>query len=139
VKTGKARYVFRLYPFLDDGSASKESDQAANASLCAAEQGRFWDYHDMLFANWNSENAGAFTDKRLVAFAESLGLNLTDFNACFDDNKYKDQIAKDLADGKSAGVTGTPSLFVNGVIVRPGFVPTYNDISQAVEAALASQ
>lgn len=139
VKTGKARYVFRQYPFLDDRVAAKESDQAANASMCAAEQGRFWDYHDLLFANWNSENAGAFTDKRLVAFAETLGLNMTDFNSCFEDNKYKDQIDKDLADGQSAGVSGTPSLFVNGQIVRPGFVPTYDDISQAVEAALASQ
>lgn len=136
VKTGKARYVFRHYPFLDDQVASKESDQAANASMCAGEQGRFWDYHDMLFANWESENAGAFSNKRLVAFAETLGLNMTDFNACFDDNKYKDQIDKDLADGKSAGVSGTPSLFVNGEIVRPGFVPSYDDISQAVEAAL---
>jgi len=136
VKTGKARYVFRHYPFLDDQVASKESDQAANASMCAGEQGRFWDYHDMLFANWESENAGAFSNKRLVAFAETLGLNMTDFNACFDDNKYKDQIDKDLADGKSAGVSGTPSLFVNGEIIRPGFVPSYDDISQAVEAAL---
>ncbi len=139
VETGKARYVFRHFPFLDDQAVTKESDQAANASMCAAEQGRFWDYHDLLFANWNGENAGAFSDKRLVAFAESLGLDMEKFNACFKENRYKDQIDKDRADGTRAGVTGTPSVFVNGKIVSPGFVPSYDDIAKAVDEALNTQ
>ncbi|HSF82032.1 MAG TPA: DsbA family protein [Anaerolineales bacterium] len=138
VSTGKARYVFRHYPFLDDRVVSKESDQAANASMCASEQGRFWDYHDILFANWNSENAGAFSDKRLVAYAENLNLDMASFNSCFKENTYKEQIDKDLADGTSAGVQGTPSLFVNGQHITPGFIPSYAEVSQAVEAALSS-
>jgi protein-disulfide isomerase len=138
VATGKVRYVFRHYPFLDDRSATKESDQAANASMCAAEQGKFWEYHDYLFANWNSENAGAYSDKRLVAFAESLGLDMGAFNDCFKENRYRDDIQQDLSDGTRAGVTGTPSVFVNGQIIRPGFVPSYEDITQAIETALAS-
>lgn len=136
VATGKVRYVFRHYPFLDDRSTAKESDQAANASMCAAEQGKFWEYHDFLFANWNSENAGAYSDKRLVAFAEALGLNMGDFNACFNENRYKDDIQRDVSEGTQKGVTGTPSVYVNGQILRPGFVPSYDDIVQAVEAAL---
>jgi len=137
VATGKVRYEFHQYPFLDDRVATKESDQAANASLCAAEQNRFWEYHDTLFANWNGENQGAFSDKRLVAFAEAIDLDMNTFNSCFESNKYKDRISQDLNEGTSLGVTGTPSVFVNGQTVRPGFIPTFQDIQQAVEAALA--
>ena len=137
VATGKVYYEFHEYPFLDDSSATKELDQAANASMCAAEQNRFWDYHDTLFANWNGENQGAFVDKRLVAFAETVGLDMNAFNSCFDSNKYKDQINADLNLGTQLGVTGTPSVFVNGQIVKPGFIPSFQDIQQAVDAALA--
>ena len=138
VATGQARYVFRHYPFIDDASLSKESDQAANASMCAAEQDRFWDYHDILFANWNGENAGAFSDKRLVAFAESIGLNMEQFNPCFEENRYRDVIEQDKTEGTQAGVNGTPSVFVNGSILNPGHVPTYQEIATAIETALAS-
>jgi len=139
VATGKAHYVFHHYPFIDDNAASKESDQSANASMCAAEQGRFWDYHDILFANWKGENEGAYSDKRLVAFAETIGLKMDDFNSCFGANKYKAEIQKDFQDGQQAGVSGTPSVFVNGTIIKPGFVPSYQDIAQAIESAIAAQ
>ncbi len=139
VATGKARYVFHHYPFLDTNSATKESHQAANASMCANEQGRFWDYHDILFTNQSGENQGAFTDKRLAAFAESIGLDMTKFNDCFESNRYKDQIEQDKADGEKAGVQGTPSVFVNGKLIKPGYVPTFQDISAAIDAALPSQ
>ncbi len=135
VQTGIARYEFHQYPFLDDRSAIKESDQAANASLCAAEQDRFWEYHDMLFANWNGENQGSYSDKRLVAFGEALELDMNTFNACFESNKFSEEITQDLNEGARLGVTGTPSVFVNGQVVRPGFIPTFEDIQQAVEAA----
>ena len=138
VATGQVYYVFRHYPFLDDKSASKESDQAANASMCAAEQDRFWDYHDMLFANWDGENNGNFVDRRLTAFAETLGLNMNDFNSCFRENRYKAQIDQDFQDGVKLGITGTPSVFVNNQAVAPGYVPTYEAIKAAVDAALAA-
>lgn len=138
VAPGQVRYVFRHYPFIDDRAPTRESDQSANASMCASEQDKFWEYHDYLFANWNRENAGAFSDKRLVAFAEALGLDMGEFNACFKENRYKDLIDQDLAAGNQAGVTGTPSVFVNGKIVRPGFVPSYEEIAQAIDAASGS-
>lgn len=137
--TGKIRYEFRHFPFIDDRSGTKESDQAANASMCASEQAKFWEYHDYLFANWNGENQGSFSDKRLVAFAEALGLDMAKFNDCFNANRYKDVIDKDLADGNQAGVQGTPSVFVNGQILKPGFVPSYEEIAQAIDAAIAGQ
>ena len=137
VATGKVYYTFRHFPFLDDGSVRKESDQAANASMCAAAQNRFWDYKKILFANWNGENQGAFADNRLVAFAETLGLDTDAFNKCFQADSYHDEIAADLAAGRMKGVQGTPSVFVNGEHITPGYVPNFQQISQAVEAALA--
>lgn len=136
VVTGKVYYQFKQFPFIDTNSTTKESHQAANASMCAAAQNRFWDYHDMLFANWNGENQGSFTNKRLVAFAQDLGLNMNEFNTCFQNNTYKDQIDKDYAEGQAAGVTGTPSVFVDGKEVSPGYIPTYDQIQQAIDAAM---
>jgi protein-disulfide isomerase len=136
ITPGKVYYVFHNYPFLDDRAATKESDQAANASMCAADQGRFWDYHQMLYANWKGENEGNLSDKRLTAFAESLGFDMTKFNACFKANQFKDQINADLKLGQDMGAQGTPSLFVNNKIVAPGQVPTYEEIKAAVDAAL---
>lgn len=137
VPTKKIYYTYRQFPFIDDNSIAKESDQAANASMCAAEQNRFWDYKQILFANWNGENQGAFTDKRLIAFAEALNLDMTTFTKCFNENTYKAEIDSDLQAGRSLGATGTPSVFVNGVQVSPGFIPTYDELSQAIDAALA--
>lgn len=134
ITTGKVYYEFKQFPFLDSNGPGNESHQAANASLCAAAQGRFWDYHDMLFANWIGENVGSFTDKRLVAFAEDLGLNMDEFNSCFNSNEFQSKINEDLAAGRDANVSSTPSVFVNGQLVQI----TYDQISQAIDNALAS-
>jgi protein-disulfide isomerase len=139
VETGKILYTFHHYAFIDSMVATNESHQSANASMCAGDQNRFWDYHDILFANWNGENQGAFSDKRLVAFAENLSLDMTSFKACFSQDKYADQIAKDFADGQAVGVSGTPSVFVNGTQVNPGFVPSYEQLASIIDAALAGE
>jgi protein-disulfide isomerase len=138
VSTGDVYYIFRHFPFLDNRAPRNESDQAANASMCAAEQDQFWHYHDTLFANWDGENQGAFNDNRLVAFAESVGLDMPEFNPCFNQNRYRDEIETDLATGTAVGVTGTPSVLINGRIISPGFVPSFSQISEAVEAELAN-
>jgi protein-disulfide isomerase len=136
VSTGNARYVFHHYPFLDgDGVGSGESDQAANASMCANEQDKFWEMHSILFANWNGENKGAFSNRRLQAMAESIGLDMDAFNSCFNANKYEAEIQADFELGGNMGVSGTPTVFVNGQRVgAPGQVPSYQDIADAVAA-----
>lgn len=136
VEPGMAYYVFHQYPFLDDRIAEKDSDRAANAAECAAEQNRFWDYNDILFANYNGI-AGEYRENRLIAFAESLDLDMDSFNACYEAELYQDKIDEDIQLGIDMGVGGTPSLFVNGVDVSPGRVPTFEQIKAAVEAALA--
>ena len=138
VSTGKARYVFHNYPFIDDNTnplGGGESDQAANAAMCANEQGKFWEMHSILYANWNGENQGNLSDRRLQAMAESIGLDMTKFNACFSANKYESDIQADFNKGKDMGVNGTPSVFVNGQPAgQPGKIPSYDEIAQAVNA-----
>lgn len=136
VSTGKVYYVFHHYPFLDDAYSTKESDQAANASMCAGAQGKFWEYHDILYANQNGENQGGFRDKVLVTIAENLSLDLTQFNKCFESNTFKAQINDDIASGKALGVNSTPSVFVNRILVKPGSTPRIDDMQQAIDAAL---
>jgi protein-disulfide isomerase len=140
VETGLVYYTFHMYPFIDGmGITGGESDQAANAAMCASEQDKFWDYHDLLFANWNGENQGAFADPRLVVLAENLGLDMAAFNKCFEANTYVAEINQDLQAGQAAGVQGTPSVFVDGTIVTPGYIPSYDQLAQAIEAALAGK
>lgn len=134
VETGKAYYVFHNYPFLDRNSTTKESRDAANASLCANEQGKFWEYHDTLFVNWNGENEGNFNPTRLISFATAIGLDADDFTACVNEDRYADEVQASFDLGASLGVSGTPSVFVNGQQVKPGFIPSFEDIAAAVEA-----
>lgn len=131
IPAGRVYYRFRHWPFI-----GQESLQAANASMCANAQGHFWDYHDMLFANQTGENVGAFADRRLVAFAEQLGLNMSDFNTCFNQNQYQSEIQNDYSDGSQRGVSGTPAVFINGVQLAPGFIPSYDQIVQAIDDAI---
>ena len=138
VTSGRVYYVFHSFLVIDQAtwdSPKKESHQAANAAMCAADQNRFWDYHDILFNNWTGENVGDDTDPRLIAYAQSLNLDMQKFNACFKANSFKAKIDADIAFATKLGVDGTPSLFVNGVQVTPGYMPTYNLILQAIKDA----
>ena len=114
VATGKVRFEYHHYIVVDSIVGGNESQRAAEASECANEQGEFWNYHKMLFANWNGEGEGAFVDRRLKVFAETLGLDTQKFNQCFDSGRYAGEVRADTRLGQSLGVTGTPTVFVNG-------------------------
>lgn len=126
IDTGKVRMVFRHYPLPFHTNAQK----AHEAALCADDQGQFWEYHDTLFANQQSLGVAA-----LKQYAVTLGLNAATFNECLDSGKYAQAVQDDLAAGSAAGVSGTPSFFVNGQLVV-GAQP-YSAFQQAIEAALA--
>lgn len=120
-----------------------ESGAAAQAAYCAGDQGKFWEMHDLLFANQTGENVGAFADRRLVAFAEQLDLDMGEFNDCFDSGKYSDLITQDAKDGLQAGIQATPSFVltytVNGETVTKiieGAQPI-DEFKTQIEAALA--
>jgi len=103
---GQVRVVYRHFPI---DSIHPRARAAAEASACAHEQGRFWEYHDALFAN-----ARALEDADLERYAGGLSLDLGAFRACVAEGRYREAVERDLADGRSAGVSGTPSFFVNG-------------------------
>ena len=108
VTNGTVKIVFRHFAFIGE-----ESLRAAEATECANEQGKFWEYYDTLFANQAGENAGAFADDKLQGFARGLGLDMTAFDACFSSGKYRAAIQQETANGKLRGVNSTPTLFVN--------------------------
>jgi len=108
VADGTVYFVYRSY----GNFIGPESKAAAEAAYCAGDQGKFWEYHDILFANQTGENVGAFTDKRLSAFAEALSLDMDAFNSCYNGGKYADRVDQDKVDGTAAGVTGTPAFLL---------------------------
>jgi protein-disulfide isomerase len=139
VDKGGVYYVFHQFPFLDDQSADKRSDRAANAAECAVEQGKFWDFKELLYLNQGQEATnGEFSPERLAAFANSLGMDTARFSACLKENRYQSAIDQDLKLGSELKITGTPSLFVNGKEVSPGRVPTLQEILAAVQQANAA-
>lgn len=131
IKTGKAKFVYRDFAFLGE-----ESTWAAEASECAKEQGKFWEYHDYLYNHQQGENEGAFAIKNLKSFARILGLNQQQFDACLDNHTYLDEVEKDTAAGRAAGVQGTPTNFINGVALT-GAVP-FERFEEIIEKELGS-
>ena len=115
IDTGKVLFVYRsMGNFVSQniGGARTESQDAASAAYCAGDQNKFWEMHAHLFANVLGEDAGSFTDRRLQAIAEKIGLNMGEFNSCYSSGKYEDRVQQDLKDGQAAGITGTPGFLV---------------------------
>ena len=103
---GKIRLVHKDLP-LD--SIHPQSRQAAEAARCADEQGKFWSYHDVLYAN--SSNA---SQENLKSYAKEVGLDVNAFERCLGSGKFRAVVQRDLMDGAQLGVTGTPTFFING-------------------------
>lgn len=127
VKTGKVKLVYRDFPL----EFHPEAELAAMAAECADEQGKFWEYHDVLFAN--QELLG---DANYKKWAEDLGMDTEQFNGCYKGLKYLNEVRADMADGQKYGVSGTPAFFVNGKLIS-GAQP-YTVFEQEIEAALAA-
>ncbi len=130
IETGRVRLVFRHFPIL-----GPESTAAASASMCANEQGSFWPYHDLIFANQSSGNTGGFSNERLVAFADHLGLDVEAFDACLRSNRYISDVNADFQNGQDLRVPGTPGIVVNGQLLENS---SYDFIAPVIEAALAA-
>ncbi len=130
VRTGEVRIEYRNFAFL-----GQESIEAANASLCAAEQDAFWPYASYLFANQQGENTGSFCEARLQAIAQEMGLEMDPFERCSSRNEMRSQVQTQRAQGLEQGVNSTPTFFVNGKMVR-GAVP-YDQFRLEIVAALA--
>jgi len=134
VETGKVYYTFHSFIVVDTNDGSDASYRSANAAMCAAEQGLFWEYHDTLFTNQVTEAVSLFTDERLATMAQNLNLDMIAFNQCFKEKRYSDDIRNDIYQGQSLSITGTPSIFVNGT-----FIGSYDQLSTAIDAALVGK
>jgi len=121
----KVRIVFRQFPLAMHQNAQK----AAEAALCANDQGKFWQMHDAMF----TDQAG-LTPEALKAKAKTIGLNTETFAACLDADKHTKEIQADMAAGSAAGVQGTPAMFVNGRFIN-GAVPV-DDITKVIDEEL---
>ncbi len=139
IDTGKIKFAFRDFPFLGQPTtdpAGDESMNAANAARCANDQGKFWDYHDYLYSHQGQEDGGTFSKDNLKKFASDMGLNASQFNLCVDNNVHLADAKNDMDSGKTYGVSGTPTVFINGVELV-GAQP-YSVFKQVIDQQLAS-
>ncbi len=107
---GQIKLAFRDFPMR---TLHPQAQMAAEAGRCAEEQGKFWEYHDALFATDQSK----LNEASLIAAAQSIGLDEKAFTSCLASGRFKAQVEKDVQDGTRAGVSGTPGFFINGEFV----------------------
>ena len=129
VDTGKVKIVFRHYPLPFHANAQK----AGEAAECANRQGKFIQYHDVLFTKGQADGTGLDVAS-LKQYASDLKLNTSKFNSCLDNGETAQVVKDDMAAGQAAGVSGTPTMFVNGNRIV-GAQP-FTAFEQAIEAAL---
>ncbi len=128
---GKVRFVYRDFPL---SSVHPYAQKAAEASECADDQGKSWEYHDILFANQSVLDVAS-----LKTYADQLGLDTATFNECLDEGKKSSEVGKDSEDARASGVTGTPAFFINGQLVS-GAIPfeDYTDSNGATQPGFKS-
>jgi protein-disulfide isomerase len=131
VEPGDLRIVYRDFAFLGE-----ESTDASIGARCAEDQGRFWQFHDYLFANQAGENRGAFSLLRLEAMAERVGIDMAQYRACRDDPETRQAVLADRDEARQIPINSTPTLIV-GERQFAG-VPEYGQLSQAIDEALAA-
>ena len=130
IETGQVHYEYRSFgDFLGPQSAT-----AAEAAYCALDQGQFWRYHDILFLNWAGEGSGDYSQDRLLAYADALGLDVKAFSDCLENGEYRYKVEEDVTNARADDIRATPSFLINGKLVE-GALP-YRDFEQEIETAL---
>ncbi len=132
------KYVLRDFPLT---SIHPWAQKASEAAECADDQDKYWEYHDLIFENQSVLNSTSQTGgltgvlDTFKSYAADLDLDTSTFDDCLNSDKYAAEVEKDLQDGQSYGVTGTPGFFVNGVQLK-GAQP-FSAFQQIIDAALA--
>ena len=134
VETGQVYFISRSAGDFNQTS----SDLAAEAAYCAADQNRYWDYKDIVFANqgilfFSGIN---YINNYLLAFAETLDLDMKAFEDCLEDSHNRDRVLEDGVDAQANGINSTPSFLINGSLVR-GNIP-YEEFKIRIEGALTA-
>ena len=123
----KLRFVWRDFPII-----TAQSPKAAEAGQCAFDQGKFWQYHDLLY-----QRAPALSVSDLKSYAAELGLDTERFNRCLDSGEKTSVIDADVAEGRNKGVTGAPAFFINGQLIS-GAQPIEN-FRSVIDAELSGE
>ena len=123
--------MYRDFPLT---SIHEYAQKVAEATECADDQGKFWEYHDLVFANQSAIDVDS-----LKGYAAELDLDTATFNDCLDEGKQSSEVEKDSEDAQAAGVSGTPAFFINGEFVS-GAIPfeDYPDQSGAMQPGFKS-
>lgn len=130
VNTGKVYLVYRSF----NNNPADQYGIAGQAAYCAGDQGKFWEMHDTIFANFNQNG---YTNSQLESIAKEIGLDKGAFSSCIASGKYAETITADFEAGIDAGVTGTPSFTINGLLAIEGF-REFDAFAEQIESALAS-
>ncbi|HYM11701.1 MAG TPA: thioredoxin domain-containing protein [Bryobacterales bacterium] len=126
--SGKVKLAYRDFPL---SQIHPNAQNAAEASRCAGAQGKFWEYHDALFADQSKLDKASLTDR-----AKKLSLDEKSFQSCLDTGKFKAQVDADEQDGEKAGVNGTPGFFINGTFLS-GAQPV-SEFEKVIDTELAA-
>jgi len=121
VKTGKVKIIFKDYTIIGPDSIT-----AALGANCAGDQGKFWEFHDILYNNWNGENNGWAAREKIIGFANDAKLDVDKFTECLDEKHHQPKIDASNSDARKLGLTGTPAFFIisnNQVIPIQGAQP----------------
>lgn len=129
IRTGKVRLVYRHLAILGEASI-----QAAQAASCAHDQGKFWEYHDMLFSK---ASPLAFTASRLKRYAADLGVDQQAFAACVDSKKYAQRVEAETLIGRALGATGTPTFLINGQLLIGAY--PFETFQEGLDSLLAAR
>ena len=107
IDTGKVNYTYKDFPL-----NGLDSILAAEASFCANEQGKYWEYHDTIFNNWAGERTGWITSNSLLDFAEQNKLNVNEFTECVNNHKYTQKVIENQKFAENIGINATPSFLI---------------------------
>ena len=107
IDTGKVSFVYRDFPL-----NGRDSILAAEASYCADDQGKYWEYHNMLFSNWAGENTGWITETLLLDIANFLDLNIIEFHDCLNQHTHYQKVIDNENYAKQIGINATPSFLI---------------------------
>jgi protein-disulfide isomerase len=129
INTGQVHFTYVPMSFLGD-----ESKDAAEAALCANDQGKFWEMHETIYANHSGENQGAYSRSRLNTMAENIGLTMDQFNACMDSGQHEGEVANYANVATQAGVTSTPTFVINNG--EPVGWTSWEGLKSQIDAAL---
>ncbi|HEX2855869.1 MAG TPA: thioredoxin domain-containing protein, partial [Propionibacteriaceae bacterium] len=133
VDAGVLRIEWRDFPYL-----GKESQLAAVAGRAAAAQGKFWQFHDLVYAHEHQVNHGDLSAAHLREYASAAGLGLARYDADVKANRGADKVQADLSEGVGLGITGTPAFLINGQPVL-GAQPTATFVAMIQQAAAAAK